>query len=684
MLMSACSRGAPKIEESVSSSSPKIESSDWSSEGSAYTQTAMGILGNYRSVFAHGSDFYASTVFFDIDGEAHKILKNGTETIYSLKSGYIECAFGNNEGIWIVEVDTSTETKTEQLRLVSYDGEVLSTVNISEFAQLDSPIYTMRCTADTVFLKAQEAVLAVDSSLKTAVKISTPSTSSSLVIGDDGNAYLAYYTDSGIEINLIDGNSLRPIATVAETAGKLYGGNEEHCFLIANNKGLFGLNTDGTQAAIIIWSDCGIAITNIVGVVAMPNNDYLLLDMMGASRLSLTDPSKMIKKVTLTVATVGNANEMKPRIMDYNRNNSRFYVELKDYSDGGLYDSRTALNRLNTEIISGKYPDLISFSDMSPFAYIKKGYLFDMCELMDVDPDVTQDDIVILQQLKVNGGVYFMTGDFAIESRVGLFSDFGDVSGWTLEKYLEVEKNAPTNMEIMYNMTKPFFLRGISARYAEKAIDWETGSCDFDNEEFVAILEAAKRIKETPEPTTMAQLNTTPGYARLLEETLFTDAFWVSNVWSIASYEKRLGQEISVIGWPTPDGSCGSDIYLNAPVGICSQTENVEGCWDFIKYILTGTDASAFGMLPVYRHYLQNSIDNALREEPEGGVQINQKDADRFMELLSTIETVGLYDQTALDIIEEEAAAFFAGDKTAEETAKIIQQRVSLYVAEQS
>lgn len=41
-------------------------------------------------------------------------------------------------------------------------------------------------------------------------------------------------------------------------------------------------------------------------------------------------------------------------------------------------------------------------------------------------------------------------------------------------------------------------------------------------------------------------------------------------------------------------------------------------------------------------------------------------------------------DQSLMEIINDEAGAFFAGEKTAEETAQIIQNRVQLYMAEQS
>lgn len=37
----------------------------------------------------------------------------------------------------------------------------------------------------------------------------------------------------------------------------------------------------------------------------------------------------------------------------------------------------------------------------------------------------------------------------------------------------------------------------------------------------------------------------------------------------------------------------------------------------------------------------------------------------------------------AISIVKEEAAAFFAGDKSAEDVAKIVQNRVSIYLAEQ-
>jgi multiple sugar transport system substrate-binding protein len=51
--------------------------------------------------------------------------------------------------------------------------------------------------------------------------------------------------------------------------------------------------------------------------------------------------------------------------------------------------------------------------------------------------------------------------------------------------------------------------------------------------------------------------------------------------------------------------------------------------------------------------------------------------------LIKSITRTAEYDQTIADMVTEEAAAFFAGDKSAEDTARIIQNRVNTYVNEQ-
>ena len=54
------------------------------------------------------------------------------------------------------------------------------------------------------------------------------------------------------------------------------------------------------------------------------------------------------------------------------------------------------------------------------------------------------------------------------------------------------------------------------------------------------------------------------------------------------------------------------------------------------------------------------------------------------MYIIENTENTMSYDSSILNIITEETSAFFAGQKSAADTAKIIQDRVRTYVSEQS
>jgi hypothetical protein len=54
------------------------------------------------------------------------------------------------------------------------------------------------------------------------------------------------------------------------------------------------------------------------------------------------------------------------------------------------------------------------------------------------------------------------------------------------------------------------------------------------------------------------------------------------------------------------------------------------------------------------------------------------------MELLNSSNRLYRPDIAVFNMIKEACSAFFADDKTAEETARIIQARIGIYVSEQS
>ena len=86
-------------------------------------------------------------------------------------------------------------------------------------------------------------------------------------------------------------------------------------------------------------------------------------------------------------------------------------------------------------------------------------------------------------------------------------------------------------------------------------------------------------------------------------------------------------------------------------------------------------------------------MEEAKQIEPEedGGLfsdmlssPITEAEIGQFCRLLGAIEHTTLRDETVMSIIRQETAVFLSGDRTAAETARLIQSRVSLYVSEQA
>ena len=62
---------------------------------------------------------------------------------------------------------------------------------------------------------------------------------------------------------------------------------------------------------------------------------------------------------------------------------------------------------------------------------------------------------------------------------------------------------------------------------------------------------------------------------------------------------------------------------------------------------------------------------------------LEQEQVDQIRDLILSTTKVGDYNQEILNIVSEQAAPYFEGQKSAEEVARLIQSKVNIYVNEQ-
>ena len=135
-------------------------------------------------------------------------------------------------------------------------------------------------------------------------------------------------------------------------------------------------------------------------------------------------------------------------------------------------------------------------------------------------------------------------------------------------------------------------------------------------------------------------------------------------------------------------------------LGIVSSGSNKEMAWDFIRaYLMYDVPEGIQDTgLSVNRNVFDKQCHREMKEEnefyddwvKEVGRQppadlfakITEEDIDALCDLMDHADASCAMDQSMFDVISEEAAAYFAGDRSMDEVLKLIENRTSLIVSE--
>lgn len=672
----ACGSAETAADEVTEAQEGPAESS-WQSEGQPYKLQKYASGADGESKAAADAVAYQGEAYIVIEDSpiptGYCIERNG-ETVYSSENYYFAAAAGES-GIWILDYNDSALNSGYWLTLISESGSTVQTIYLSQFGES----FTRRvvCSGDCVYLVTESGRLLGISLEDQLAELSIPEGAYAAAAAD-GQIYIIEPASEETRFYAVNSDMADFSEAFTLGGGSAFSGGGDNYLLFKNETGLYSVSADGAEDALVIWADCGISLDGLYNISPLKDGQFLCMCNSGPYILAPADALEVTPRTALTLAAINPNTALKNLVAEFNNSGSGYTVQLVDYSDGGAPDADSAQTKLNTEIMSGKRPDMLCFGQINPYPYIGHGLLAELSELLNADGEIAADDLAIKNALSLDGKIYYLSGEFSFETLVGRYSDFGERFGWTLAEYLDIEQDLDSDIDVIYNMTTDTFIDRIMSRYIRSAVDWESGTCDFDNAEFTALLTAGGQIRETPENS--SDMSYGYGPTKVGEGTMVTSLSWVDSVWKLAYEEQAAGCKLSFIGWPTADGSCGTDAHLVTPIGIMNSSANIGGCLEFIKFMLLNPGADK---LPVYSQILRERLE-AAEADGSGSVQLSADDAGRFLALVSEIDNAAIYDDAILNIIWEESEAFFAGDKSAEEAVKLIQSRASIYVAEQS
>ena len=233
---------------------------------------------------------------------------------------------------------------------------------------------------------------------------------------------------------------------------------------------------------------------------------------------------------------------------------------------------------------------------------------------------------------------------------------------------------------MIYYMSPEEFLTQMGGQYLTKALDPEHAACDFENPEFISILNGALECGQYE----ALDYAGTPAGIRMETGELMCCSTWLDNPAEVTFDRVQSGKRLSYIGWPTTDGSCGSVAALYGAISAFSSTACPEGCWEFIKFVLQNAADSGYSYYgsPVYAPLMREQV--AQRNESAGKYTMaTEEDVQAYIAAAKACQVMGYRDESVMKIMQEECAPLLRGEGTAEDAARRIQARVSLYMAEQ-
>lgn len=613
---------------------------------------------------------------FDRDGNIQKNLNCGEILTKDRFSNIYNCKDG-----FIINDDNSI------LTIVSLDGEILGTIDLTPYhvhgVSLDSEgipmvVYSGEDTTYTAQIEAAELV------------------------------------------------NKQECSVLTDTAYTMTAGFGEYRLAAMFNGMLYGLK-DNIWVKLCDFIDNDFNSTSIYSLTMTGENEFAaaMTDASGSTMKLLTeaDISVLESKTVIRVANLvaGDMTNSTARAYNSAKPDSPYRVEVKDYGNASsLYDDR--ITNLHQDILSGNAPDVITFnSEITPGSFGARESIFvDLYTLLDNDTELKRENFLdgYLEGLDFNGKLLQISPCFVFKTMVVKDKFLDGLTSWNYDQFAERINAIPEEMKITQwaNMKlENNFLKIVD--YSE-FVDYENAVCDFENEGFIKALNI---VRDNHIGLTLEEydswMNESGGFDAYNQGQYINDNCMIYEMDLGGWYTLRqtlhaqFNEPATLVGYPNENGN-GSFVLPLECMGIMANSPCIDGAWDFIKTVYFSEEYysnknGVYGSwyYPTLEEYyvkqLEEQKDATYTDENGETIRGDNlwigPDSDDFITYYEfTDEECEKYDKIVREaakdvrqgdnviynIIREETMPFFEGEYTAEKTAEIIQNRVSIYLSE--
>lgn len=632
------------------------------------------------------------------------------------ENSYTSRMYAGSEGD-LLYLYSSYESKTDKqnytLIKADKEGKILAKEDISKLLKLTGSEYFSSLymdADDNIIMIFENSLYVFDKELKKLGEIKSDGYIGGVAVSADGKIYCGTDSEEGTTVKVLDtekmvwGETYKIDINYFSSSDSLMSG-EEYTFYYRDDKGIYGYDIESQKSTKLMdYIASDLTSDNSYNIIPFGKEQFMGINYEGESSkfvlYTKVDPSTIENKKTISLGLLWGDDTIKRAVVDFNKNNQEYRIEIKDYSG-----EEDAVTKMNADITAGNVPDIMGINSMPVEQYIEKGMLEDLTPYIEKDGEIKETDFIpsVLEAMKTDGKIYYVSPSFYVQTMVAAKDLVGEKSGWTYQEMFELLDSQKGDVRPFYLEEKTEMLSFFLLYCNSDFIDWHTGECKFDSEEFKKILELCNKGKNENE----VDYENAESEPSLIKSGKVL--FEVSSVSldEIQLYKKMYNRDITFVGLPNSQKE-GSYFSFNNGLAIYSKSEMKEGAWEFLRTFMSkdyqGKGASfayevptrqdAFDMMIKARTATKGYTDEygneiSVYDSSWGWDDLEVKigpspkeDVEMYKALIDSTHRVLNGNDALNEIIREEAKAYFAGDKDVNETAEIIQNRVKTYVNE--
>lgn len=399
-------------------------------------------------------------------------------------------------------------------------------------------------------------------------------------------------------------------------------------------------------------------------------------------------------------------DEITGLVSKFNKSSSEYKIEVTDYWTESQYRTEQ-IAKLNNDLVAGNLPDILILNGLDVDSYISKGLFSNIYDFIDNDPDMNRSDFVenIFKAYEIDGKLYEVVPRFTIGTLVGRTSLVGEEPDWTMEEFIDFVNSYPDRSVFGGYRSKDMVLKQLIDYGYNSYIDRKTGECHFNSDEFIRLLEFCNQF---PKESEISDTDNPDYDTELRNGNILLTFGELYNFYNIREYEQgRFGEAVTFKGFPGIGGN-GLVIRSLTKLAVISDSNNPEGAWEFVKYFYSEEYQDQYSTVDSWEFPIRlSSLEKQAEENKVKRYIVNEsgeneyydnfvyisgkeviigentdEDNKHMFEVINSADSLWQHDSFISDIVMEESAAYFEGQKSSQEVADIIQNRISNYIAE--